>query len=119
MCHGVLLSVSQGHGALGRTVTNSACLRSIVTWFLSPEAEPKAPGTEVTQAYGGCQGISPPRAAGFAHPVAGSFSTEPLHRARQALRIVFFLAVSRGVEVLAVTHTSGRADPVHLDPGTL
>lgn len=90
VCHGILLSVSQGHGALGRTVTKSACLGSIVTWFLSPEAEPKAPGTEVTQAYGGCQGISPPKAAGFAHPLAGSSCTEPLHRARQALRIVFF-----------------------------
>lgn len=82
------LSVSQGHRALSQTGTSSACLGSTVTWFLSPEAEPEAPGTEVTQGYGGCQGFPPPRAAGLLTQFLGPVSIEPLRRARQALRIV-------------------------------
>lgn len=61
------LSVSQGHRTLGQTGTISACLGSTVTWFLSPETEPEASGTEVTQGCSNGQGFLPLRA----HPVSG------------------------------------------------
>lgn len=91
----------------GISKSSSARLGGTVTWVLSPEVKPEAPGTEVTEGCNRCQGFSP-RAAGLLTQSLSFFSREPFGRAGQDQRIVLSGYFHRGAEALAMTHTSGE-----------